>query len=135
MASDFLNQYKILYSKANSDLRIVGIVLKSNEEDVDIGIILFHLQQAAEKYLKAILSYSGTHYEKVHDITFLIETCVKNGIKLPEYTEELIELNPYAIVSRYDFFYNETDKNLVYKYYNLLKDFKMYTGKFIGEIY
>jgi len=33
-----------------------------------------------------------------------------------------------------DFFYNEADKNLVYKYYNLLKDFKKYTNKFIGEI-
>jgi len=134
MASDFLNQYKILYSKGNSDLKIVDIVLKSKEENVDIGIILFHLQQAAEKYLKAILSYSGTHFEKVHDISFLIEICVKNDIKLPEYTEELIELNPYAIVGRYDFFYNETDKKLVFKYYNLLKDFKIYTGKFISEI-
>ena len=78
MVSDFLNQYKILYSKANSDLKIVDIVLESNEKDIDFGILLFHLQQAAEKYLKAILSYNGIHFEKVHDISFLIEICRLN---------------------------------------------------------
>jgi len=68
--AQYLRQYEILYNKAKTDLLAAQILLdqfKKSETDLDLEIIFFHLQQCAEKLLKALLSKNGIDYPKTHD--------------------------------------------------------------------
>ncbi len=62
--------------------------------------ILYHVQQACEKALKAALVHKGVNVPLVHDLGALIA-------KLPEQLErsfdyEVIALNPYESIRRYE---------------------------------
>jgi HEPN domain-containing protein len=51
-------------SKALKDVRTVEILLR---EQGDAEVAGFHLQQAAEKYLKGYLLFQGWKLERIHD--------------------------------------------------------------------
>lgn len=109
MTNKFQHQYEIYYNKATADLVLVQQVFVLNNPLIDESIILFHLQQAAEKYLKAFLSFNKIHFGKLHDIKKILELFVENDIKMPPEAEALVELTPYAVEGRYDFI---TDENI-----------------------
>ncbi|MGD2248907.1 MAG: HEPN domain-containing protein, partial [Candidatus Methanofastidiosia archaeon] len=50
-------------------------LLFSKEDYFDV--VLFHIQQAVEKYLKGYLIYKGWKLKKIHDIETLIIEAVK----------------------------------------------------------
>jgi len=101
MPAKFPRQHELMYQKATSDLALATYALAIDDMEIDVEIIFFHLQQAAEKYLKALLSFHGIHYEKIYDIRRLIEICQANSIELPNQTEKLVDLNPFAVEGRY----------------------------------
>jgi HEPN domain-containing protein len=101
MPGEFLRQYELFLRKAHADLRSAEILFKADDSEVDVSIVLFHLQQAAEKYLKALISHHGTHFEKIHDLRRLLDLCRECGITLPAYAEDFVELNPFAVEGRY----------------------------------
>jgi len=87
--------------KAESDLKIGRDELAT--EDPATDAICFHIQQRAEKYLKAFLIFHGQEVPRTHDIAFLIMRCTQIN---PEF-QQLIEwdapsLTTYAIEARYD---------------------------------
>jgi HEPN domain-containing protein len=100
--SKFPRQYEILFQKAKADLAISFHSIDAHDEDIDNAVILFHFQQAVEKLIKVLLSCNKIHFEKVHDIAMLIDLCNKCGVPLPEYIDEFIVLNIFAVVGRYD---------------------------------
>lgn len=55
----FLSQYEILFKKAKTDLYAANV--------------LFHLQQSAEKFMKAVLSKHKISYPKIHDLVSLFK--------------------------------------------------------------
>jgi HEPN domain-containing protein len=89
-------------------------VLALVDKPIDAEIIFYHLQQAAEKYLKALICYNGIHFEKVHDIDKLISVCRSNSIDIPDYIYAFIELNPYAVEGRYAVISDDMDNAEVY---------------------
>lgn len=93
MPANFIRQYELMYQKATSDLALATHALAIDDSEIDVEIIFFHLQRAAEKYLKTLLSFQDVHYEKIHDIRRLIELCQANSIVLPNKIEELVSLN------------------------------------------
>ena len=103
MAS-YLNQYEILYNKAKADLFAANVLyvrfLEGNSE-LDLEVICFHLQQSAEKLMKAILSKNQIYYPKIHDLETLVNLLTENSIDLHTNPELLIELNDYAVEGRY----------------------------------
>ena len=101
MQGKFPHQYEVLLKKADADLALVQYVLALEDKPIDIDIIFFHLQQAVEKYLKALVCYNGVHFEKIHDIDKIITICRYNSIDLPDYIDIFIELTPYAVEGRY----------------------------------
>ncbi len=101
MSNKFLSQYSIFFNKANTDLKVAEYLLNSEDEEIDMEVIYFHLQQAAEKYIKSLLSFNKIHFEKIHDIQKLMSLCEDNTIELPEYTQKLVALNPFAVEGRY----------------------------------
>jgi HEPN domain-containing protein len=127
MTHNFPHQYEIYFQKATADLGLVQQVLTLENAQVDRCIILFHLQQAAEKYLKAILSFKGVHFGKLHDLETIIELCIEHSIELPSYVEAFVELAPYAVEGRYDII---TDENVdIVQVFALLEQFKVFVSR------
>ena len=65
------------------------------------GIVCFHLQQSAEKYLKAILVLKGSAFPKTHDLTALSKMYEENGILIGMDEDNLDILSGYAATARY----------------------------------
>ncbi len=95
-----LRQWQIFLQKADSDFRVARVLART--EEIPVEQTLFHLQQAVEKLLKALLSFAGIDPPRTHDIEVLVELCEREGIELPEYAEEFSKLTPYAVEFRYE---------------------------------
>jgi HEPN domain-containing protein len=98
MTSKLPHQYEILFAKADSDIKIARLAMSAIDAHIDDATIMFHLQQAAEKLLKSLLAVHGMHFEKAHDLTLLMTSCRSAGIDLPQYTEDFVTLNPFAVI-------------------------------------
>lgn len=65
-------------------------------------VIGFHLQQAAEKLLKAVLAAHGVDVRKTHNLVYLMDRLAECGLSLPSDLRDLQNLNPFAVEYRYD---------------------------------
>ena len=63
--------------------------------------IVFHAQQCAEKYLKALLVSLGQPFPRTHDLAALSDLCLQNGIVVPVDQDALERLAAYAVQVRY----------------------------------
>lgn len=131
MSDNFRRQYEILMTKAGSDLAAAKHLLLVQDEELDLEVIFFHLQQAAEKYLKTLLSFHGEHFEKVHDLGRLMEMCIQKQIDLPEYVSVLVELNPYAVEGRYGLIVD--DMHDAAMFCDLIGEFKLYCRRVVAQ--
>jgi HEPN domain-containing protein len=86
-------------SSAQSDLRLAR--LAADDAYVRPEQACFHLQQAAEKAIKAVLLLSKVDFPLTHDIEELLEITRTSGIDLPEEVQEAGLLSPYAVETRY----------------------------------
>lgn len=66
--------------KAENDLRNIELVLPA--EDAPFDTVCFHAQQAAEKYLKALLTVHGRPFGKTHDL-FQLLSLLPLGLAVP----------------------------------------------------
>ena len=64
-------------------------------------IICFHCQQAAEKYVKAVLIQARVEFPKTHDIEHLLDLACQNGHDIRELMSGVDVLMPFAIDVRY----------------------------------
>jgi HEPN domain-containing protein len=88
-----------LLTLARRDLRAAEIL--RDEQDVGDGIVGFHIQQAAEKALKAWLTILGIDFPRTHDLSLLIHRLSNAGVEV-ESLWELLDLNPFAVQLRYE---------------------------------
>lgn len=75
-------------------------------------VIGFHLQQAAEKLLKALLSFLSIEYRYTHNLGELIHLLAAAGEGLPSELDNVRNLTPYALEWRYDFLPGEGESRL-----------------------
>jgi len=94
-----LDLARALASKAESDLRMAEIGL---EHDAPLDAVAFHLQQTAEKLLKALLESRGVEYPRTHDVEALLDLALTDFAVLDRFRERLLGLNAYAVEIRYD---------------------------------
>ena len=66
--------YQHWVAKAEEDAAAVRLLTASNKLGFGL-IILFHCQQAAEKYLKACLTRHRIDFPKTHDFETLLDLC------------------------------------------------------------
>ncbi len=92
-------EHLALFELGCADLKLVERNL--NDEEISRQLLLFHLQQAVEKFLKTLLSSKQITFPKINDIEALIELCEEHKIELPEYIEEFVSLTSYAVGFRY----------------------------------
>jgi HEPN domain-containing protein len=85
--------------KGDSDLGTgAGVVTGDGPFDT----ACFHAQQAAEKYLKAVIAYTGAAIPKTHDIKVLAEICLRHFPALDLGGLDVNRLTPFAVQLRYD---------------------------------
>jgi len=68
---------------------------------VPYGIICFHCQQAAEKYLKRFLVMNDISPPKTHDLQELLKLCAAIKPQFSTIYEECSILSGYAVQTRY----------------------------------
>lgn len=106
----FVKYYEILLQKAAVDMRSATILyndFQNANSALDIEVILFHLQQAAEKCLKAVLSFHQINYQKVHDLEVLVNLITDNKIPLQINSTRLIDLSDFAVEGRYSVIHDD----------------------------
>ena len=85
--------------KAEHDLDAANRIM-AIEEGCPFDTVCFHCRQAAEKYLKCLLTWLGIQAPRTHDLKALA-TLIPAEAGFPVQLEELVELNPYAVNVRY----------------------------------
>lgn len=87
------------WRKALQDLRRVERCLAEGVADVEDA--LFHCQQAAEKALKAFLTWHDEPFKKTHDLGALGSQCKQIDHTLELLIDRLDDLSEYAWLYRY----------------------------------
>lgn len=85
--------------KAENDLKNAAHALKLGNA-CPTDTVGFHAQQCVEKYLKALLTFHGTPFPKVHDIEKLVRL-LPHGVLADWPLHEQRRLTLYATVLRY----------------------------------
>ncbi|GIV99151.1 HEPN domain-containing protein [Roseiflexus sp.] len=86
-------------AKAEGDLDMARRALRGKMRHTDAAV--FHAQQCAEKYLKALLIAGTITFPKTHDLTILRHLCISNGIPVNVDEPALDFLSGYAVNARY----------------------------------
>ncbi len=85
--------------KARHDLEAARRIM-AIEEGCPFDTVCFHCQQAAEKYVKGLLTYLGIQAPRSHDLRLLAALIpVERGLAVTQ--DELSELSSYAVLIRY----------------------------------
>jgi len=85
--------------KAENDLKNIGNNLAA--DDVPTDTVCFHVQQAIEKLIKAVLVANGREVFKTHDLVKLLGDVVDILPALSCYEEQLEEISEYGVGARY----------------------------------
>jgi HEPN domain-containing protein len=109
-----LDLAKGLISKAEKDLDLAKLIMEKQDQSDNCG---YHLQQAAEKTIKAILILKDVEYKvgggKGHDMDYLMGLLYDSGFNSLE-LEPLLALQPYAVQARSDAYEDvETESTFV----------------------
>ena len=85
--------------EAEHDLEAASRIM-AIAEGCPFDTVCFHCQQAAEKYLKCLLTYLGIQAPRTHDLKALAALIpLEQRFRVP--VEDLVELNPYSVDVRY----------------------------------
>jgi HEPN domain-containing protein len=91
---------ELLLVKAAEDEIALDLMLSSPEApDTILG---YHLQQAAEKLLKAVMAAHGIAYEWTHNLDELVADLRHHGVGVPADLGEVTGFIPFAIRYRYE---------------------------------
>jgi len=84
--------------KADEDLGFAASII---EDSPFYAQICFHFQQAAEKYLKAIIVADDLEFQKIHDLITLLKSCLGRRPELIRLMPDCTLLNRFYIDTRY----------------------------------
>jgi len=92
---------------------------------VPTEIIAFHCQQAAEKYLKGVLTIMGEDPPYIHDLKELCKLAIKYRPAFVSISTLCTIINQFSIQPRYDFgmSLSEADMRLVLSHTKTIRDF------------
>ena len=92
---------KAFVTKAREDEVLVTKVVDDSEISDDL--FGFHVQQAVEKYVKAVLAVQQSRPKQTHDLAALLEEVRDQGIDVPDEVLAAAAWTPYAVRNRYPF--------------------------------
>ena len=79
-----------LLNLAFGNLRTARLVIETHKDDLAIRDCAYNCQQGVEKCIKYLLKENSVRYINTHDIGFLINKAVTNGIEIPN---EVVEIS------------------------------------------
>ena len=85
--------------KAEKDLGLARDLVAENKPYLEA--VGFHSQQAAEKFLKALLVHHQIEFPKTHNLGEILDLVASVDQNLADSLREATALNPYAIQVRY----------------------------------
>lgn len=88
-----------LLAKAANDLAAARIGL---DHEAPLDTVCFHVQQAAEKLLKAALAAKEVEYPFTHELRGLMELGLPHYPVLEEFTATVVDYTEFAVRLRYD---------------------------------
>ncbi|MHC1684550.1 MAG: HEPN domain-containing protein [Clostridiaceae bacterium] len=91
-------KYKDWFDIAKKDLKGAEILY---EHKADYGLVLFHLQQAVEKYLKGYLIYKTGVLQEGHSLIKLCKKATSYDTQFRKFIKDSAFLNGYYIETRY----------------------------------
>ena len=94
------NHFGRWLKEAEKDFRYASWSLENAEEDF-YSFILFHFQQAAEKYLKAFIVFKRLPFKKIHELPGLIKIIKTSDRSFVKIEKEAIFLNDFYVDTRY----------------------------------
>ncbi|MBI2149123.1 MAG: HEPN domain-containing protein [Acidobacteria bacterium] len=83
-----------LMTKAAHDLRAAEIGI---ENEAPLDTVAFHLQQSAEKLIKAFLNWKQVQYPKTHALGALLDLAVPYQPDLESFRPGLLAMGSYAV--------------------------------------
>ena len=87
-------------AKGDRDFALVRDMSSNWAEYPDL--ICYHCQQAAEKYLKALLLHLGQPVKRTHDLEEILDLLAAAGITVSaDHFNNAIKINDYAVLARY----------------------------------
>mgnify|MGYP003294891823 CR=1 FL=1 len=123
------------YEKALSNFKTAKIVFNfASDDEEQLNIVGYHLQQAIELAIKHILALNGVPFQKTHDIDQLINIADLNNIELylPDYIKEKADtISLWESKTRYVMGYkvelNRISRAIeeVGNYFDILKDIEI----------
>lgn len=91
---------RVLLDKATADRAAAEVLIAAGgQADHVVG---FHLQQAIEKSLKAVLVFREEEIPRSHDLAFLVERVSATGARAPDALDSIEWLTPWGVLFRYD---------------------------------
>jgi HEPN domain-containing protein len=84
---------------AEADLRYAR--LGRREPGILLSLVAFHAQQAIEKALKALLVADHVDFPRTHDLEELLTIIQRAGRRWPPVLDNVKELTPMAVQTRY----------------------------------
>jgi len=85
--------------KAKHDLGSAKCLIAGEVKFLDTAV--YHCQQSAEKSLKAYLTFKDTPFQKIHDLSVLVEQCTELDVAFQKISNVSEILTPYATAFRY----------------------------------
>ena len=99
MTNPKLDEVRSWLMKARQDMDASAWLLESPQ--ALYGIVGFHCQQAAEKSLKAYLTWQEQVYEKTHSLVALVGMCLRFSSDFDALRTAATTLTPFAVTTRY----------------------------------
>ncbi len=99
MTDPKLDEVRSWLIKARQDLDAAAWLLAS--PNALYGVAGFHSQQAAEKALKAYLTWKEHSFEKTHSLVALVGMCLKLSSDFDALRYAATMLTPFAVITRY----------------------------------
>lgn len=90
---------RILLEAAERDVQALAVM--RDPDEVSEEVFGFHVQQGAEKLLKAWLALLGGEYPYTHDLETLLDL-VEERTEVTDEFRDLIEYTPFAVRHRYE---------------------------------
>lgn len=98
-----------LIEKADHDLAAASI---GAQHGAPLDTVCFHLQQAVEKILKALLSFAGVCYPLTHDLDELLALATPAFPALSAFLDRFEDFAPYAVELRYSSSFYPTEEEV-----------------------